>query len=180
VVRLLLSVAIGVLASSASYAQRRPLGSHPPSSRTPSSLSVADSVSLVRAAARQLLAPTDAARRCVRGATTAVGGEVGRAFAEETARLLAARPAAASTAHSDRLMLLRLRDGDTATVVVRHVGARAQPSPGFWDNTIEYYFVRDTARSAWHAVAAQLVAARDFVVDAAEGMSEVCPTRSRR
>ena len=163
---------LGVSASLAS-AQRRPMWAVPPS-RAISSLTTADSTTLVEAGARHVLAPADAARRCVRGVTDSLGGQVGAAFLREAERLVAARQAADSSASSDHIALLGLRDGDTVTVVLRHAGSGRVPREVFWENVIDYYFVRDSAAHGWRYVARRLVEARDYVVEHPDASRSLC------
>lgn len=149
------------LCASLATAQRRPMWAVPPS-RAISTLTTADSTSLVEAAARHVVDPTDAARRCILGVIDSVGGHVGSAFLHEARRLVAARPPARDSASSDHIALLGLRDGDTVAVVLRHSGSARVPRDVFWQNVIDYYFVRDTATSAWRLVSQRLADARDY------------------
>jgi hypothetical protein len=169
---------LGVYASLAS-AQRRPMWAVPPS-RAISSLTTADSTALVEAGARHVLAPTDAARRCVRGVTDSLGGPVGTAFLREAQRLVAARQAPDSNAFSDHIALLGLRDGDTVTVVLRHDGSGRVPHEVFWENVVDYYFVRDAAARGWRFVSRRLVEARDYVVENPDASRSLCSTAGVR
>ena len=165
-------VVLGVHAALAS-AQPRPMWAVPPS-RTISALTTIDSTTLVEAGARHVLAPTDAARRCVRGVSDSLGGPVGAAFLREAQRLVAARPAADSSAFSDRIVLLGLRDGDTVTVVMRHAGSGRVPQEVFWENVIDYYFVRDSTVHGWRYVTRRLAEARDYVVENPNASRSLC------
>jgi hypothetical protein len=110
----------------------------------------------------------------VRGVSDSVGGPVGAAFLREAQRLVAARPAASDSAFSDRIALLGVRDGDTVTVVLRHSGSGRVPREVFWENVVDYYFVRDTTGHGWRYVARRLAEAREYVVENPNPSRSLC------
>jgi hypothetical protein len=172
-VRIACCFLVFVVYASAASAQRRPMSAVPPS-RIVSTLTSTDSTTLVEAGARHVLAPADAARRCVRGLSDSVGGMVGAAFLREAQRLVAARPPAHDSAFSDRIALLGVRDGDTAAVILRRSGSGRVPREVFWENVVDYYFVRDSAGRGWRYVAQRLAYARDYVVDTPSASHTIC------
>ena len=144
--------------------QPRPMSAVPPV-REISTLSPSDSIALVEAGARAALASSRGPAACVVGVDDSVGGTVGAAFRRAGRGAIAAMSAAADSLGVLRFALLGVRDGDTATVVLRVSGAMPPPSRAFWINDIDYYFVRLEAPARWRFVDRRLVSASDYVAD---------------
>ena len=139
------------------------LGQVPPS-RTPSTLTSADSSALATAALRAALG--DPAREhppCILGIASNLRTAAGKAFEREGAAHVAAMRAIGATSRDSylKVALAGFRDGDTATVLVNVDGGDARAS---YENYMDYYFVRGTPSSAWRLVAHGLAGASDYVV----------------
>jgi type V secretory pathway adhesin AidA len=160
-------------------ARVRPVGAVPPS-RAVSTLTAADSAALVEAAARRVLDAADAPTRCVRSVRDSVQGAAGAAFLKAAGLALSDRPSANDNASDDDIALLSLRDGDTATVILRRSGTATVPRAVFSLNVIDYYFVRDTVAGGWRYVDQRLAEAADYVVDKPSSSRVPCRYRTIR
>lgn len=144
---------------------QRSLNPKPPSSRTPSTLSSADSIALAVATARWIVSRFDTTDApCVTSMAQTIPGAVGEAFDREVRALAAAIPPRRRDREVSNAStgLIAFVDGDTVGVVVSVFSGNATH---FSEAQGTYYFTRTPAQGEWRFVFRILGGYGDYVVD---------------